>query len=94
VAWFRCFIRGENFPGELIGEDASIGFYTTRFIEAGSVDEAEQLVLEELRAEESLKLRIDINKPTDTKIYFESIHEISFQDVSSNSGFTFFVGEK
>jgi hypothetical protein len=94
MAWFRCFVRGENFPGELIGEVAQIGFYTTRFIEASNANEAEQLVLEGLVAEESLKLPKDITKPTDTKIYFESINEISFHDIGSNSGFTFFVGEK
>jgi hypothetical protein len=32
MAWFRCFLRGEHFPGELVGEAGPIGFYVTRFV--------------------------------------------------------------
>ncbi|MCI0637989.1 MAG: hypothetical protein L0Y72_23555 [Gemmataceae bacterium] len=54
MAWFRCFTRGENFPGKLAGETGLVGFYTTRFVEASSAEKAEALALEGLRAEAKL----------------------------------------
>jgi hypothetical protein len=38
VAWFRCFIHGDHFPGQRLGVVGRVGFYVTRFVEA--VDEA------------------------------------------------------
>src|SRR4051794_18549300 len=34
MAWFRCCVRGENFPGQLVCEAGLVGFYVTRFVEA------------------------------------------------------------
>ncbi len=49
MPYFKCFIEGQNFPGELVGASEPIGFYVTRFIEASSAKEAEQKVLENLK---------------------------------------------
>lgn len=91
MPWYKCFIEGENFPGHLIGESSPIGFYTTRFIEASSPDEAEQLAFEKLKTEESLTLPVDATKPSNAKVYFESIEEVPINAVGSNGCFTFFV---
>ena len=48
MAWFRCFIHGENFPGELIGSAVPVGFYVIRFVEADDAAEAETLALRAL----------------------------------------------
>ena len=55
MAWFRCFICGENFPGALAGISGLVGFYTTRFVEAIDHDDAEARVLELLRGEPRLE---------------------------------------
>jgi hypothetical protein len=47
--WFRCSVRGENFPGELVGSPGDVGFYTTRFIEAPDAAQAEARVLANLK---------------------------------------------
>jgi hypothetical protein len=26
MAWFKCFIEGENFPGKLVEQDGLVGF--------------------------------------------------------------------
>jgi hypothetical protein len=54
MAWFRCFICGENFPGQLIGETQLVGFYVTRFVEATDAAGAEAAALQALRAEPQL----------------------------------------
>jgi hypothetical protein len=51
VAWFRCFIRGENFPAGAADLDRLVGFFTTRFVEADGGDEAEERGLEMLLAD-------------------------------------------
>lgn len=90
--WFKCFIEGENFPGDLIGEKSPIGFYVTRFIEAATAEEAEEHVMANLRNEESLMLSDEVQPFKEAKVYFESIEEISYSEISENNvGFTFYV---
>jgi hypothetical protein len=90
--WFKCFIEGENFPGELIGEESMVGFCTTRYVEADSIEEAESKVMGNLRHEESLKLAEGVKPSEEAKVYFESIEEISKSEVpESDVGFTFYV---
>ena len=52
---YRCFIRGENFPGALIGERWPIGFYTTRFVVAESAPDAQYLAGDLVTADASLR---------------------------------------
>jgi hypothetical protein len=53
VNWYKCFIAGENFPGQLIDQDYLIGFYTTRFVQAAGEEDAESVGLEFLKTEDS-----------------------------------------
>ncbi len=90
--WFKCFIEGENFPGELIGEKSPVGFYVTRYIEAASAEEAQEMAITNLRNEESLKLPEGVQPSKEAKVYFESIEEVSSSDLPENNvGFTFYV---
>jgi hypothetical protein len=40
MAWFRTFIRGENFQINDSGKVECLGFYTTRFVEVDLLEEA------------------------------------------------------
>ena len=91
MAWYKCFIEGQNFPGYIIGESAPVGFYTTRFVQAASQEEAEQLALNKLKTDENLTLPNGIEKPTNAKVFFERIEEVSVDAIGSNGGFTFYV---
>ncbi len=73
MRWYYCFIRGENFPGECLGYNEPLGFYTHRYVFAEGVADAEQLALEALRADDSFDLPPNAQKPNDAKIYFEEI---------------------
>lgn len=73
--WYRCFIRGENFPRQ-IGEDREFtlcGFYTTRWVEAETPQQAETAALALLRAEDNFKRPTDFAGPVDARVYFEEI---------------------
>ena len=88
---YRCLILGENFPGVLLGEPEPVGFYTTRFVEAATAEEAQELALEMLRTDEVLRVASEA-RTKDARIHFEQIEEVATNcDRTPNSGFSFFV---
>jgi hypothetical protein len=90
VAFFQCFIRGENFPGELLGETGLYGFFTTRWVEAENEAEAELISLDMLKNEATFQLPESLPKPTLAKVYFESIEAIDQLPESPGCGATWF----
>jgi hypothetical protein len=92
MKWFRCLIEGENFPGVLANSDELIGFYTTRFVEAETAEEAEMKALANLKNEESLQLPEGVVPPSNAKVYFEEIEEVMESEVPEvNAGFSFYI---
>lgn len=92
MKWYKCSLQGVNFPGELINESKLIGFYTTRFVEANTVDEAELIAISLLRNDKKLKLPSGTKPPKDAKISFEKVEEIDINEVPGEQmGFTFYV---
>ena len=88
---YRCLIRGENFPGKLIGKRRPIGFYTTRYIDAQSPEHAEMLAVDLLRNDEDLDVPPE-HRTQDAKVYFEKIEEVPAEtERRPNKGFTFFT---
>jgi hypothetical protein len=81
VAWFKCFIRGENFPGQLVGRAGLLGFYTTRFVKANDAEAAESDTLQSLRADPRLAPPSEYTPTGKAKIYFEEIEEITAEKV-------------
>jgi hypothetical protein len=87
---YRCLIRGENFPGELLGHSEAIGFHATRFVDAASAAEAEQIAVIALRQEPALTVTVE-PKVKNAKVYFETIEEVpSDTQRVPNTGFSFF----
>ncbi len=91
MSLFRCLIRGDNFPGKLIGQKKLIGFYTTRYVEADSPEQAELLAVELLRNDPDLEVAPKY-RTQDARIFLEEIDEVSSKaEKVPNKGFTFFV---
>lgn len=88
-------MRGENFPGALMGQRAPVGFFTTRFVEAGSAAEAEAAALRLLKDDETLGgIRPEDRSPA-AKVYFEQIEVVDVDaSVGPGRGFTFFPMEE
>ena len=86
-------IRGENFPGQVMRMKGLVGFYTTRFVEAASVEEAETLGVEIIRNDPDLLLKRQkhrLLKPP-AKVFFEEIVEVAADtDRVPNKGATWF----
>jgi hypothetical protein len=81
MAWFRCFIRGENFPGPLVGEAGAVGFYVTRFVEAADAEAAEVAALQTLRAEPKLSPPSGYTPSGKARVFFEEIAELAADQV-------------
>jgi hypothetical protein len=77
MAWFRCFIRGENFPGQLVGEAGRVGFYVTRFVEAAGPEGAEAVALQTLKVEPKLAAPPGYGTSGTARIFFEEIEELA-----------------
>ncbi|RIA35535.1 hypothetical protein DFR49_4315 [Hephaestia caeni] len=88
---YRCFVRGENFPGELVGASQFMGFYTTRWIEAPTAEAAETAGVEMLRAEYRFSEEEKQRAP-DARVYFEEVVEVPADtpQIPPNSGATWF----
>ena len=86
---YRCSIRGENFPGELIGQTTAIGFHATRVVDAKSAEEAERIAVVALREDAALTVTSE-PRVKNAKVYFESIVEVpSDTERVPNEGFSF-----
>jgi hypothetical protein len=74
---YQCSIRGENFPGELISSKGSYGFYTTRWVEAASPEEAERVALALLKGEPIFQVRSPkLREQYKVTVYFEKIEPV------------------
>ncbi|GAB2524003.1 hypothetical protein [Lysobacter humi (ex Lee et al. 2017)] len=88
---FRCFIRGENFPGSLLGQAEPIGFFATRFVEAASAAEAEMVALDLLRQDPTFDAVGPEDRMEDARVYFEEIDEEPADfERGPGKGFSFF----
>ena len=91
---YRCSIRGESFPGELVGSKGLYGFYTTRWIEAASAEEAEMTALELLKSEPTFQIKSPkLREQSKAKVYFEEIVPVRETKRKPGGGATWFKME-
>lgn len=94
MAWFRLFACGENFPIDVDGEVMLCGFYTTRYVEAASPSEAENIVSEMLFEDPDLEAPPGYDdlgvRPS---IRFEEVDQVA-APLDINDGFSFFPMEE
>jgi hypothetical protein len=81
MPWFRCFIRGEHFPGSMIGMPHPVGFYVTRFVQAGNEEQAEHRALEVLRADPKIAPPPGFRATDKTRVFFEAIEAVPAEAV-------------
>jgi hypothetical protein len=91
LKYFRVLLNGQNLSIELEGKVQKVGFYTTRFVEADTQEEAEASAIDLIRADARL-LTIMLNAIDDTPVFL--IDEISelIDDLNQvcDTGFSFY----
>jgi hypothetical protein len=88
MAIFRCVIRGEQFPFLVNNAWTSKGFYTTRYVEAPSADDAEMIALDMLRDDPALQRDPSTPGLDKAQVFFDEIEQVS--ERGANTGFIFF----
>ena len=93
---YKVVLEGRNFILKSDKGPTKMGFYTTRFVEATSPEEAENLSIELIRKDSDLK-NVILNERSDPPtIILDSIEELSiFGDNSvPGTGYTFYPEEE
>ena len=87
-------LRGENYLIRVEGKKSLMGFYTTRFIEAESLEKAENLAVDTIRKDKNIE-NVILNKFWHKKpmIYFEEEYEIEEKEMENSHGYTWFPME-
>ena len=89
---YQCLLRGEGFPGSILGwESGTVGFFSTRWVEAADPDAAELAAVDALRRDPSFSLPEGHPRPTAAKVYLEEISEVEELLQNGGSGATWFV---
>ncbi len=85
---FRLLLLGENFPLEVDGEKASMGWFKTVWVEAADEDEAKAKSLEMIRTE---PLLASVPQGCGAKVRWDEIDEVEVAELPETpGGFTFF----
>ena len=86
---YRVVLKGENF--EIVTENkvTNMGFYTTRFVNAESLDEAEMKAIELIKNDEYLLKSVVPNSSVEPMIYVEAIYQAKWWNRVGGKGFTF-----
>jgi hypothetical protein len=92
MPYYRVFLEGGNFWLQMDAAPQRMGFYTTRFVEAASLDESGKAAIGLVRSTQRLK---PLNHPDDPpQILVREIKEVDEADVPSvASWFVFFTDE-
>jgi len=77
---YRAVLKGQNYLLEVDGETCSMGFYTTRFVEAPDPAQAEVEAVELIRRDEWLT-EVAMNTPDPgPKIVLEELYQLEPND--------------
>jgi len=92
---YQILVQGKNFSLSLEGEAKTMGFYTTRWVEAKSPQDAENSVIELIKNDKNLKDAVLNEKNNPPMLYAEEIIEIeNFEGVKPpGSGYSFYPEE-
>ena len=88
--WYRVMLKGENFVMKLSGKQTVHGFYTTRYVEATSEDDAEMKAVELIREDNYLRERVRNPKSDLPMIYLKEIEMLASHSGEAGSGYTFY----
>lgn len=91
MTWYRVLLHGTNFKMKLSDNQKICGFYTTRYVQAETAEEAEILAVDLVRKDKYLTKRVK-NKPDDSPmIYLDEIESVDFcPSVEEFTGYSFY----
>ena len=91
---YKCLIRGEHFPGELIGSTGLCGFYTTRWLVALNEKQAEMRAVETLKSEPGFALPEGAPASANAHVFVEEVTRIARLPRLRGGGATWFAEDE
>ena len=76
MPFYRCLLRGEHIPGEVIGSAGLYGFYTTRWVQALNPRRAELRAVEAVRRDPKMAVPDGVPRSPDARVHVEEIERI------------------
>ncbi len=93
--WYRVRLNGQNFLLNLQDKPQKHGFYTTRDVEAESIEEAELKAVKLVKEDDALKNSTINERDNSPMIYLEEIRILkSDEERLKNSGYTFYTEDE
>ena len=92
---YRVKLNGKNFKIELEGKIEKLGFYTTRWVQADNIQEAELKAVNLVREDKSLAASIRNERSDPPVIYPDGLTEIdNFDGINvPGTGYSFYLDE-
>jgi len=96
MAKYRVVLNGQNFHLSAEGGVAPHGFYTTRYVEAATPEQAEQLAMGLVRGDPELTASVVNSRDDPPRILVDELAELeSFDGVEvPGGGYTFYLEEE
>ncbi len=86
---YQVMVRGENFELEINGETQNLGFVTTRWVKAKSIEEAEIQAIQVVKSDTDLT-NLMVEDPIETPmVYIEEVAQAKWWKRIGGNGFTF-----
>ena len=92
---YKVFLTGRNFWMEANGQPKQMGFYTTRFVNADTPENAENLAVQLIREDSKLREAVINERSDPPTIYAEDIELLqTFEGIKvPGTGYTFYEEE-
>jgi hypothetical protein len=94
MPYYRCFVRGEHIPGEVIGSTGLYGFYTTRWVQALNRKRAELRAVNAVRRDPRMALPEGVPTSPHARLYVEEIDQIVRLPRFRGGGATWFAEDE
>ncbi len=91
---YRVLINGRNFRIRSGDDIEYLGFFTTRFVRANSVNEAELLAVDLIKADTWLQKSTLNSKDDPPMLFADEIDEVEGIPEDSDSGFCFYSAKE
>ena len=94
MPFFAVVIEGQNFPGRILDQpDKTVGFFTTRWLEAATTNAAEMKAIELVRDELRAKLLVPHHGEPAPKLHLSDLTEIEKLPGHSGESMTWYAME-
>ena len=88
---YRVLLRGENFEITFEGKIQNVGFYTTRYVKATSIEQAELKAVELIQCDPELQSMMVPNSSYIPMVFAEKMYKARWWKRLGGKGYSFYL---